>query len=818
MLRSHCYGGGYTLDYSLSQFSFYQENGFDRIRANGFVFVDEPGTPELPAVHLHYIIPPYAKAESLIDLQYNMAQIPGQFSIHPTQSPVVSGENPVWVPPDIQIYNSDECYPEQLIKIVSDGVMDGARIVTIEVYPLVYRPQSKRLYIVTNIDFNYALSQNTLPEVRALVRGEYEQLVYDAALKNVIENDYQIPGYYQRPTMTSYNQLGAFAPFPAGPAMIITDPTFADAFQPYADWLTDQGIKAQLISPQLIYSYFEGVDNADAIRKYIKYCYQYAGGTWFILGGMDNRFSPPVPPELPSRRCFCVDILPYQPPHNPPHYDTIPCDHYYCALDGNWNADGDLTWGEMNDEVDQFPEVYVGRILCRNVQEVQNWVYKALTYEKTPANICSFDTAIWIWQNGTGQNSWPLGNARYEFPDHFTHIIAENYTAYDAFNLFTHGFGFTHGQTHGSLECFPTGYPGGSVQEHWIWSSRPTPPTPASDSVGLNWSTNDDRYYVHYAVSCHTAFYDDYAFLCVAQGFTTKHRNYDTGVPVGACASIEHTRYSISPPSHGLQQNYYGLVFTNEYPGANFSMIGFSLAQAKTQMPWGTTWIEKCNRYVCYATNLFGSPTTPAWTNVPGVFHVSHPTRIPVGEPIQFVVLVEDGEATNEPIAHAKVCLNKPGDIYETRKTTEDGQATFVITPRSAGTLKVTVTRFHNDGSSYTQYLPSQTICQVLYYPTGGGPQASEEYAVSPDRLCITRIPTLLKNSTLVTYGIPEESEISLVMYDITGSRVKTIKQGLARPGYYEEKIDTRNLANGAYFIVLSQYNDKVVMKCLVFK
>ncbi len=793
--------GGYTADYSLSQFSFIEENGFDRIRARGFTFIGEPGTPELPSIYLNYIIPPDAKIESLIILQSNISEIAGQFLVYPIQPPVVSGETVPWVPPDTLIYNSDNIYPTDFIRIASEGVMDGARIVTVVVHPIQYRPASQRLFIVTNINFEFIFSPNTIPEVRPHIRGEYEQTVYDAMLKQTVENDYEIPAYYQKPSIVEVNQLGQLAPFPMGPAIIIADPMFADAFQPYADWLTDQGIRAHIISPALIYAYFTGVDEAERIRNYIKYCYEHGGGTYFILGGMDSRFNPPIPPQLPTRRCFCVDILPY-PPHSP-HYDTIPCDHYFCALDGNWNADGDDTWGEMNDDVDQFPEVYVGRVLCRNVQEVQNWVEKALVYERSPANINSLDTVVWIHQS-----TWFMGNAIYEFPAHFTHIIDTNPTAFDAFNLFNHGYGFTNAQTHGTILCFPTGY-----DDHWIqayWERQPSPDNP---DAGLNWSINDNKYYIHYAVSCNTGFFDDPNLPCVAESFTTRYRNYETDIPVGACASIEHTRYSLYPSSHTLQKEYYESLFTLEYPGASFSMIGFSLAEAKTQMSWGSGY----HRWVCYATNLFGSPTTPAWTNVPGNFIVSHPSRIPVGQQTQFVVQVEDGEGSNEPVAYAKVCLHKPGDIYAIKKTDDDGRATFFITPRTTGILKVTVTRFHNDGESYTQYLPSQTTCRVLDYPGGGQTLDSDD--IAPDHLCIVQMPTfIIKDAVRIKFGIAEENQVDFTIYDITGSQVKTVKSGILPPGYYEEKIDTGNLSNGVYFIVLRQGSEKISKKFLLIK
>lgn len=736
----------------------------------------------------------------MIILQSNISEIAGQFLLYPIQPPVVSGETVPWVPPDTLIYNSDDIYPTDFIKIVNEGVMDGARLVTVVVHPIQYHLESQRLFIVTNINFEFIFSPNTIPEVRPHIRGEHEQTVYDAMLRQTVENDYEIPAYYQKPSLVEENQLGQLAPFPAGPAIIITDPMFADAFQPYADWLTDQGIRAHIISPAIIYAYFTGVDEAERIRNYIKYCYEHGGGTYFILGGMDSRFPwQPFPYEVPVRWCWCIDIL----PGNPPHYDTIPCDHYFCALDGNWNADGDETWGEMNDDVDQFPEVYVGRILCRDVQEVSNWVHKVLNYEKTPGNINALDTVKWIYQS-----SWFMGSAIDEFPGHFTHIIYTDPTAYEAFNFLNNKQGYTHAQTHGSLLGFFTNV---ETPPHEIYYYTESPPSPDYYRAGLNWLTNDNRYFIHYAVACNTGFFDDPNLPCVAESFTTRYRNSETLIPVGACASIEHTRYSLYPTSHTLQKEYYESLFTLEYPGASFSIIGFSLAEAKTQM----SWVYGSHRWVCYATNLFGSPTTPAWTNVPGNLAVSHPSHIPANQQTQFNVTINDA-VSHEPVAYAKVCLHKPGDIYAIKKTDDDGRATFFITPRTTGILKVTVTRFHNDGESYTQYLPSQTTCRVMNYPGGG--QALDSENIAPDHLCIVQMPTFFKDGSLIKFGIPKESKICLAIYDVMGSRIKILKEVVLQAGYYTEKIETKKLSCGIYFIVLRQDDEKVSKKFLLIK
>jgi len=264
--------GGYTIDYPSTEFSFYKDQGFDRIKAKNFCLRGEPGTPELPAVYLNYIIPPNAKAESLILSQFQFIQISGEYYIYPAQPPRIIGESVPWIPPDTLIYNSDELFPGKFIKIAGEGVMDGARIVTVEIKPLQYRPKTKRLYLVRPIGFEFIFSQRAIPELRAKVRAKNEQAIYDAALRDAVVNDNEILAYYQKPAIVDENLLGVPGPFPVGPAIIIAPQEFHSAFQPYADWMTDQGIRTYLITPQTIYTYFSGVDDAKKGRNYIKKC------------------------------------------------------------------------------------------------------------------------------------------------------------------------------------------------------------------------------------------------------------------------------------------------------------------------------------------------------------------------------------------------------------------------------------------------------------------------------------------------------------------------------------------------------------------
>ena len=116
----HHYGGGYTVDHSLSDFSFYQDHGYDRITAPRYVLTGNAGAPELPVACLNYIIPANVHVESLTITHVDMMRIPGNYVLYPAQPSGLPGESIPWVEPDTLIYNSDDLYP-----VISAQAIDG---------------------------------------------------------------------------------------------------------------------------------------------------------------------------------------------------------------------------------------------------------------------------------------------------------------------------------------------------------------------------------------------------------------------------------------------------------------------------------------------------------------------------------------------------------------------------------------------------------------------------------------------------------------------------------------------------------------------
>jgi len=81
------------------------------------------------------------------------------------------------------------------------------------------------------------------------------------------------------------------------------------------------------------------------------------------------------------------------------------------------------------------------------------------------------------------------------------------------------------------------------------------------------------------------------------------------------------------------------------------------------------------------------------------------------------------------------------------------------------------------------------------------------------------RVSTFLVNKYLnFSYYVPTDAQIVLSIYDVTGSQVKLIKRQRILKGYYQDKINIENFADGIYFITLKWGEKKVSKKFLLIK
>jgi hypothetical protein len=78
--------------------------------------------------------------------------------------------------------------------------------------------------------------------------------------------------------------------------------------------------------------------------------------------------------------------------------------------------------------------------------------------------------------------------------------------------------------------------------------------------------------------------------------------------------------------------------------------------------------------------------------------------------------------------------------------------------------------------------------------------------------------PNPIQNSLNIRYVLPKPGTVTISIYDVTGAKKGSIQHKVRASGWYQEKLDVRNLASGVYFIELKQEEQKLSRKCILVR
>ena len=162
--------------------------------------------------------------------------------------------------------------------------------------------------------------------------------------------------------------------------LIIAPEQFQSPLQPLVDHKNnlDPPVRTILTNLEDIPDYPEGVDEQEDIKYYIKESIETWGITYVLLVGAGVEGE-----ELFPVRYAWMGFHPYE--------EKFPCDLYYADIydsEGNfssWDFDGDGKYAECPDDLpvmDFLPDIYLGKIPCNNVGEVNTVVDKIINYKE----------------------------------------------------------------------------------------------------------------------------------------------------------------------------------------------------------------------------------------------------------------------------------------------------------------------------------------------------------------------------------------------------------------------------------------------------
>lgn len=332
---------------SISEYAI-QENG-EYITVSfeeGSSLLYAPGQPMVPKITKVFTYP-LGTTISNIDVQINTQKITLEKQIQPAPQALPLDQNlaseilsqePVF---DNEIYESESLFPSTSYTVRKGaGLQDNERVlfVKIDCYAQ-YSPANNILYLPETIDFDVKYE---LPTTDLFSADEYD-------------------------------------------LVIITDEGFTNDLQPLVDHKNGIGVRTTMETVQNIVSKYDGVDDAEDVKLFIKDAIEDWGVQYVLLAG--GRKGQTFDWYVPSRRSNNGGSN-WEPGYESDLYfaDIYKIENNETVFE-DWDSNGNgkfAEWGFFGgrrDYMDYYPDVHVGRITFRYGFEVSQVVNKIIDYE-----------------------------------------------------------------------------------------------------------------------------------------------------------------------------------------------------------------------------------------------------------------------------------------------------------------------------------------------------------------------------------------------------------------------------------------------------
>ncbi len=215
--------------------------------------------------------------------------------------------------------------------------------------------------------------------------------------------------------------------------LIIVPDENVDAVQALANWKSQKGVSAVIIPIGFINSNYDGIDLAAKIKACITDYHENYQTKWVLLAGDED--------DVPTREAYAPEDY-----YNDGDY--VSCDSYYTDLDNDWDSNNNQIWGELDDNLDYHPEVYVGRLSANSYSELKFLADRIVQYESAPPDGDWFGTALMAGAQLFFDEDWDNDSQ----PDYlggdynrFTHFIDKTVLNNSNTNWSTYYMGETQG-------------------------------------------------------------------------------------------------------------------------------------------------------------------------------------------------------------------------------------------------------------------------------------------------------------------------------------------------------------------------------------
>lgn len=702
-----------VLSYNSSDFTYSQTESGGQIQhlgSNNIAYINPPGAPNLP-VHLVMVSVPIEAEFSSISFTYNVTDFRNNISISPTQPKLpisVEIDSLYFVPPDPAYYSSNQ-YPSDPCVYVSTHIMRTYKIFCFQVSPFIYFPTTNQLKLITSGELSLTYSTSYQPDPNRWDDGSRADLVRKLVVNPEDVTNSPLP----EPLETDVKYL------------IITKESWIseDAiqhldgfgyFQPFIEWKTQKGLKAEIVSVQSINSNYPGTTLQEKIKRCIEYYYLNKRTECVLLYGSPEIVPSPLVRVLMNNYDeFDVD------------YCFIESDLFYACFDGDYSWNYGVDWycaHSYGSNVDLLPEVSIGRVAYNTYNangNINHYLRKSQAYEQTPPS-SSFASKALLTGAHLSHPSFPP-NPRSD-TDWFCEGMWSSYiqpywtggsrdrlydTTSDLGNLtpsslsssLASGYNIILESSHGDTQKWAIEW----NEQDDSWNSFINGNVPESNGL-------QNRYGLLYSIACLTNYFGPLTYNGNGP-YSWGDGNSDTKSlgtaflesPGGSVVYIGNTSYGIGNPywtpessfdDWGPSWDYAKRFFPHLLTGfhESRSSVGLSFDLSKALMiPAVNQGSNDLETFVMFSLNLQGDPELSILTSDPTAFNVTLPACLFWDE-----LGVQNSMSFSTGVPYARVCISNGAELYKVFKTDSNGNLNCSISPRSPQSLTVTITGRNN--------------------------------------------------------------------------------------------------------------------------
>jgi Peptidase family C25/Propeptide_C25 len=392
-------------------------------------YATEPGNPVLPIYTKLFTFPfrTTIKDVTFTTSSLQIERLTKEIIPAPQQTPVSNSQEIVTNEKQVknnEIYSSTKTYPLSRLTYTVGSGLDGndhVTLVSVQYYPILYSPQQRMLFFTPDV---------------------------------------QITITYELPDISLSSPKG-------GSLLIIAPEEFSTALQPLITHKNQHGIITYLWTTESIAAQYPGRDLQEKIKYAIMDSINIDDASYVLLvGGVD---------KIPIRRSY-VSMF-----HN--YDEEMITDLYYSDIydaQGNfssWDTNNNDKFGESSDKVDLYPDVYLGRLACDNVDDVNIVVDKIIHYETETYGSDWFHTMIFIggntfrWTIGSNdgeENNKVIMGIMSQFTPKIIWTSKMNFNRMTISKAITDGAGFLDYSGHGFEHGMGTFTPGGLRMKYYL--------------------------------------------------------------------------------------------------------------------------------------------------------------------------------------------------------------------------------------------------------------------------------------------------------------------------------------------------------------